>query len=217
MTTIAAAVRNIIKENPFLEEALHLGLVKHSALALHLQDKVERWVDRKVKFSTINIAVRRFAEHLYSRKHKSFGFSKDSDITLRSDLCEITVFKLGETSRSLERLYSMINLRDGDFLTVTQGMNEITIVINSKHLKKAKELFSKNLKSIIEGLGILSIKMDEKAIETPGLFYLATRALMWNSVNIIDIISTFTEMTFVLRERDLSKSFDILSELIRED
>ena len=56
-----------------------------------------------------------------------------------------------------------------------------------------------------------------EAIETVGLFYIVTRALNWENINIVDIVSTLTEMTFIINESDTPKAFNALKRLIEQN
>lgn len=48
-----------------------------------------------------------------------------------------------------------------------------------------------------------------------GLFYKITRALNWENINIVDIISTWTEMSFIVKEDDIPKAFTVLKKIIK--
>ena len=42
-----------------------------------------------------------------------------------------------------------------------------------------------------------------------------TKALNWEDISIIEVVSTLTEMTFVLREKDISLAFNTVKETDR--
>jgi len=78
-------------------------------------------------------------------------------------------------------------------------------------------LFHKrNIKIVIDYLCSITINIPIEAIETVGLFYVVTRALNWENINITDIVSTSTEMTFIIKEEDTSRTFNILKKLIKD-
>ena len=66
----------------------------------------------------------------------------------------------------------------------------------------------------MENLSSLTLNIPESSIETIGLFYIVTRALNWENINIIDIVSTYTEMTFIVKEEDTARSFNALKRLL---
>ncbi len=64
-------------------------------------------------------------------------------------------------------------------------------------------------------LSSLSIKIPIEAIETVGLLYILTKAINWENINIVEIVSTLTEMTFILKEDDVSRAFNTVKKLIK--
>ena len=215
MRSIAKIVENIVEKKPFLQEALSRGIVNNAALAEEIRADIEKELGKKIKFSAINMAIRRLSEKLEKSFISKVKFSKDSDIMIRSDLIEITVFKLGDVQKYLKKVYSVVNFKKGDFLTITQGLHEVMIITNEKYESKILKLFpKKNVKKLIKGLSSLTINIPIEAIETIGLFYVVTRALNWENINIVDIVSTLTEMTFIIKEEDAGRSFDVLKKVI---
>ena len=51
-------------------------------------------------------------------------------------------------------------------------------------------------------------------VHTPGVVFNAVRKLAWNNINIYEIVSTMTELTFILSKRDSMKAYDVLQELL---
>ena len=215
MVTKAHHVRKIIERKPFLQEALSRGIVNNAALAEQLIPELEKELRKKVKFSAVNMAIRRLAEELEKTFTTKTTFGK-SDVTVKSNLIEIVLYKTQDVQERIKKLYEFIDLRKGDFLTITQGLHELMIITNEKHEKKTLDTFPKTIvKKVIRTLSSATIQLPEESINTIGLFYLATRALNWENINIIDIVSTFTEMTFIIKEEDAPRAFETLRELIK--
>jgi aspartokinase len=215
MVNIAHIVEKIISEKPFLQEALARGIVNHSALAEELIPEIEKDLKKKVKFSAVNMAIRRLSEKLDKSFIVNAKFDENTDISIRSDLVEIPVFKMEDVQDHIKELYGIVNFRKGDFLTVTQGLHEMMIITNKRHEKKVIEIFPKKcIKQIINDLSSITINIPDESLEEVGLFYLITRALTWENINIIDIVSTLNEMTFIIREEDTSRAYDCLKNLI---
>lgn len=218
MVTIAHLVEKIIEQKPFLQEALSRGIVNNAALAEELKPQIEKELKKEVKFSAVNMAIRRLSEKLEKTFIKKARFDKDSDITIKSDLIEITIYKTEDVQNNIKKLYDLVDFKRGDFLTITQGIHEVMIITNKKYEKEVLELFpKKSIKKIIKNLSSVTINIPIEAITTVGLFYIVTRALNWENINIVDIVSTLTEMTFIINENDTSRAFDTLKKLIEEN
>lgn len=217
MVTIAHLVEKIIEQKPFLQEALSRGIVNNAALAQELQPQIEKELKKKVTFSAINMAIRRLGEKLEKTFITTAKFDTDSDLTLRSSLIEITVYKTNEIQALIQKTYDFVDFKKGDFLTITSGVHEVMIIINKKYEKKVVAIFPpKSIKKIIRHLSSVTLNIPLEAITTVGLFYIVTRALNWENINIVDIVSTLTEMTFIINEDDSALTFNILQKLLEE-
>jgi hypothetical protein len=76
--------------------------------------------------------------------------------------------------------------------------------VNEEYEPMITELLGQeNIIQVNKELASLSLKIPETAIDTEGLFYAVTKALYWDDINIVEIVSTFTEMTFILKEIDI--------------
>ena len=218
MATISHLVKNIVGKRPFLEEVLARGLVNYVNLAKNLQPEIEYEIKKEVKFSAIMMALRRISESLEEDivKHSSVKF-RETDITVKSGLFEITVIKSQNIMNTIRKLYGLIDFSSGDYLTMTHGLYEVTIISANKHKNKIiKILEDEKITKIINNLSSLTIRIPIDAIETPGLFYILTKDLNWENINIVEIVSTLTELTFILKEEDVARAFNKLKDLTKE-
>ncbi len=214
MVTIANLVEKEVREKPFVQEALGRGIINHAALAEEIRPLIEKELNKKVKFSAVNAAIRRLSEKLSKKPMEQATFDERSEIIVRSDMVEITIERNNESDDIIKKIQSKINRNKGDFLTITQGINEIMIITNSRHEKKIIEIVP-SYKKIIREVSVISMIIPEESFETIGLFYKITRALNWENINIVDIISTWTEMSFILKEDDIPKAFKVLKKIIK--
>lgn len=218
MVTVAHLVEKIIEQKPFLQEALSKGIVNNAALAEELKPQIEKELKKKIKFSAVNMAVRRLSEKLEKSFVVQAKFDKDCDLTIKSNLIEITVYKMENVQKYISKLYDVVDSKKGDLLTITQGIHEIMIITNRKHEKNVKKIFPERfIKKVIKKLSSITVNIPESSVETVGLFYIVTRALNWENINIVDIVSTYTEMTFIVKEDDTARSFEALKKLVGEN
>jgi aspartokinase len=216
MVTIARTVEKLMEERPFIQEALSRGIINHAALAEELIPQIEKELKQKVKFSAVNLAIRRLSEKLSKTFVTQAKFDKEStNINVRSDLAEVTIYLSPAVQGIIKKIYEVEDFREGDLLTVTKGLHEVMIISSKKNLTRILKIIPSDLiKKTLTGLSSLTVNLNPESIETIGLFYVATRALNWDNINIIDVVSTYTEMTFVVREKDTTKAYDALKRLI---
>ncbi len=215
MVTVAHLVERTIEQRPFLQEALSKGIVNNAALAEQMIPGIEKELGKKVKFSAVNMAIRRLSEKLGKTFVSGIRFDSHSHLSVRSDIDEITLHKTGELQRRIQSIYDIIDYKAGDFLVITQGLNEMMIMIDSRYNADMHKLFRKTeIKRIIRGLCSITLNIPVTAIETVGFFYIVTRALNWENINIVEIVSTLTEMTFIIKAEDVPRAFKTLKGLI---
>ncbi len=218
MVTVSHLVEKMIEKKPFLEEALTRGLINYVALANSIKSEIEKELNKTVKTSAIMMALRRFSE----KNKKTFlrkGAIKfdETDLTIKSDLFEITILKSPASINKMKKLYDIVDFEKGDFLTITHGIYEIMIISNRKYRSKIEAVLEdEKVVKIIDNLSSLTVKIPVSATETVGMFYVVTKAINWENINIIDIVSTLTEMTFILKEDDIPRAFTTLKNLIED-
>jgi hypothetical protein len=214
MVNIARVVERAISEKPFLLEALAKGVINNAALAEQLLPIVEKELKKKVKFSAANMAVRRFREKLGNSFVSTIKFDAASDISLRSSLVEMTIDKTYDAGAIIKRIYDAIDFRH-DYLAITQGSEELTIITNARHENKIRKLLGvHHIKKTVANLASVSVRIPESSVDAMGLFYLTSRTLNWENINIVEIVSTLTELVFIVKQNDASRAFDALAKLI---
>lgn len=216
MVTVSHIVENKIKKKPFLEEALVKGLINYSALAEEMKKDIEKELGNNVKTSAVMMALRRAQEKLSrSFVRKSELSLKETDISAKSDLFEITVLKSDSIIKNIIRLYDIIDFSHGDFLTITHGINEITMISNKKYKNEIEKILEdERIIKLIGSLASLTIKIPIEAINSEGLFYTITKSLSWENICITEIVSTLTELTFILKEDDIPRAFSVMKKLM---
>tara|TARA_Y100000034_G_C6513259_1_gene220605 strand:- start:83 stop:484 length:402 start_codon:yes stop_codon:yes gene_type:complete len=121
-------------------------------------------------------------------------------------------------SKNIKELYNKICSDKGDFLTTTQGLNQIMIITNSFHKETIERIFiKKEIRRKVENLSGITIDIPKGSIETPGFIYLISKSLAWNNITIVGLVSTFDELTLVVKEEDSTLTFDILRKLLRRN
>jgi len=217
MISISRTVEKILEERPFIQEALARGIINYVALAEEIKPNVEDYLGRNVKIPAIMMALRRNSEKLEKKIAKRPKFEKNTDIFIKSNLFEITIKK---TKRNLDKtrdLYKFLN-GDEDFLTITSGLHELTIISNGKYKDKMRNIFGlNNIIKEIGNLAAIGTKMPKNAVYEVGYFYTITRGFSLENIPIIEIISTLNEITLVLKESDIPRGFPLLKRIINNN
>ena len=216
MISISRTVEETIKRKPFLQESLSKNIINYAALSDLIKEDVEREVGKKVELSAIIMALRRLSDKLNTKFTDKIKFEDDTDITIQSELFEVTVIKYSTIFQTIKGLYDKDDFDKGDFLTITQGIHQVTIISNKRYKKEFLNALKKEkILKEVDNLSSLTIKIPINAIDTVGLFFMATRALAWENIPITEIVSTLTELTIILREKHITTAYNSIKRLIK--
>jgi len=214
MVTVSHLVKKYVSENSFLQEAMSKELISYGNLAEQLKADIEKELGKKVKESAIIMALRRHAETLTSFNKKLKKNKFKTEIVLKTNLIDFNVLKSTNLMNKIKNLYSLVNFEKGDTLNIVLGNNEVSIVTKDKYKDKILN-FLKGEKIITKeydliGLSIIFTDENYSFFEIPGVIFTYTRNLAWENINIFEIISTKTELTFILRKKDSMKAYNVL-------
>ncbi|MDD9954119.1 MAG: hypothetical protein OXR66_07330 [Candidatus Woesearchaeota archaeon] len=218
MVTIARTVEGLIQQKPFLQEALLKGIINYGALAELLQPEIEQHVQHKVQHAAVMMALRRLAARLKQAPVTKLEFTDESSIIAQDGLIEFTVHKTPAATEKIHKLLEKVETTKGDFLTVSHGVFEITLITHRKHLHWLEQQFTKDeIITVIDDLSALTLTIPLSFIDTPGFYYLVTRALAWENINIEEIVSTSKELTLIVKATDTPRAFTVLKTLTRNE
>ena len=65
-----------------------------------------------------------------------------------------------------------------------------------------------------ENLVALSFTIGKDLVDTPGVLFQIARSFAWENINIIEIISIDSEITFIVEEKDAIRGYKALQKLI---
>ncbi len=225
MTSISQIIEELIEDRPFLEGALSQGIVNFGKLAERLIIDIEgdrRLDKKKVTHSSVMMALRRLGKKL----NKQFGELQIITETVfklelyntRYGLFELTVKRSVDNWEKLMQIYKQMEIDRGDFLTITQGIYEITIISNQRFKTDIEDLFDESeILNRDDNLASISMRIPKESIEIPGLIYYVTKQLFWDNLNIIEVVSTFTEITFIVKEFDIPDAMKSLRKLVKRE
>lgn len=220
MVTIARITEKYIEQRPFLQEALSRGIINYGALADSIMPYVKKEFGKPVKHAAVMMALRRLTDKLEKKFVSEENFQKHLlDLSVKSNLFDLTVVKTPETLASIKELYKIADFNRGDVLSITQSYHEITIISNQYLLEKIEAIFAKKgkvIKKKIKHVSSLTVTITPKATEIPGFYYTILRALAWHNINVVEVVSTFTELMFLLSEDDVTRAYNVLRGLLVE-
>ncbi|MCA9385201.1 aspartate kinase [Candidatus Dojkabacteria bacterium] len=215
MVTIAEVVEKIIRKSPYLEEGLTKELINLSALAREIQPEVQSLLIKDVQVGAIVMALKRLKPKLAIKTIRPRDYIKQiGDLTVKSNLVEYT-FKNSRNLISKEKeLLELLSDKTDSFITISQGVQETTIIVNKSLTEDVKRIFEgEEVILNLTNLSSITLKLPASNVEVPGVYYSILKAIAWNGINIIDAVSTSNEVTIIFRNADIDKAFSILKRI----
>ena len=161
--------------------------------------------------SAILMALKRLLPDIMSKSENMDINLKAGDITVRSGLTEFTYSKSGTLIENKMRLLDEIKSSGDFFVTITQGVHETTTIVNSSLKKRLEEIFrGETLIKKIDDLAAITIRLTGDMVYLPGVHYNILKQLAWHNINVIEVVSTYTEFNIILQKKEVDTSFSIL-------
>lgn len=215
MERIADLVEAEIRRAPFLEWALAERIINHSALARRVRPRIERASGRRVSVSAVMMALRRLepraTKRLGGREKSAASFG---EVTVRSGLMEFTYHNSATIRTKQSRLLARIGRAPDAFATFTQGVSQGMLIVNSRFEPQVEECFAgEHRVAVLRDLSAVVLRLAPAVVRTPGTYYRILKQLAWDDINVIDVVSTYTEFTIVVEDHQVDRAFAALRAL----
>jgi len=191
--TIADKVRTLLKQRPYVLEALEQDIANQSALSNKIASEIE-----VTNLIAIKAAVRRFADELRRQKKKReegvLRVLRQSTISMEDGLRVIV------SSKAVD-----INAK------VAVSLDSVFVYLISKSgaITKSRLLLTH------EPCGTFVITSPPLIEKIPGVVSYLTSILAEQGINVIEFVSCYTKTLIVVDRDDISRTYELLSSLTR--
>jgi aspartokinase len=216
MHKISDTVYSILFNSETAFESYRMGFLNLRAYARDIQKEVEEITKKPVKIGTIVVALSRFSDSIKKTTPIKPPIIFD-EISIKAPLSDIT-FENTKINLELARsfLKKLENAED-QFFTMTQGVTEITFLISNELSPKLLKHFSAKPKVISSNLAGINVRFSEKYLNLPNVIYAILAKLAIKKINLVEIVSTYTELTMIFNQEDLVKAFNELNKLFKRE
>lgn len=192
----ADLVKKHVLYNSFLIDFLKRDLINITSLARELFPEIKK-ENPKTSIESISIAIKRLNLENYNLISENLEKAiKKTQISLKD---EVILF-------CLEKNSNIPNIKDfssDELFFMNQTSNEITIIID----KKNSNLIQKEHILKLNNLSAISLKSEYRNVK--GYVNTFLNKISNEGINIIDMISTHSQFTFITKEKDALKVFEI--------
>lgn len=211
MLKISDAVKEILESSDTELEAMRSGVLNLSAYAAEIQNTVEKKTFKKVQKTTIVVALSRLQPKVGKLAPLKPAVHLNQ-LSVKSSLADITFEKNEHTFKQSRSLSAFLSKSEPQFLTITQGINEITVIVSEDQAELVLRHFHIKPKALYRELVGLTVTFSEKYLSEPNVIYAILASLAGKRVNIIEIVSTLTELSVIIHQTQLEASIHILNE-----
>lgn len=217
MITVPEATKKVVERSRYLVEAMSKGLINYSSLARYIKPELEQMLLKPVSEASILMALKRLEKEMQPKFVPLKIFDIAPDMIVRSNLVELSIGNSEHLAERFVKLFEAHKRNHSSFFTITEGISE-TGIIFSRDLEQ-------EVKTILEGeeilfelpkLSAITIRMPKENITTAGVYYFFLKSLAWEGINIVEIISTPLEVSLILEDKDINRSFEILKSLFEK-
>lgn len=203
MVNISQVVEDILSHDDIALGAARRGWLNLSSYARAIQPEVEAALIKPVSEGSIITALSRITSELPA--HTQPSTDSIQGLSVHSNLEGMTFERSEELSQQIRDIYREVAVANKAFIAVTQGVTEVTIVASSS----AARIFRDKLEGTHkiydkQNLVGITVKFALENLEMPNLIFALTKRLAYKDINIIEIVSTATELTFIIDKADLA-------------
>ncbi len=210
MISIKETLEKIIMEHSFLEEALFYNYLNLSSFAEYIKTKIEAETKKEVSIWSIKMALSRISKKNMKNNFKFFKFKYD-DIFIKKDIWIINIEKNPLNIEIISKIQKITIGKTNEYLSLTQWLKELNIVysawIEAEILSYIKE---NTVRLHLKDLSIVWLNLTKEMINSVWLFYEISKRFAFNNINMIDVISTYTELCMIVEKKDVEKVLEIL-------
>lgn len=215
MIKIHPIVRDIVMSELEASLALTAGYMNMSSYAHRIKARVEAASKKQITITSLVVSLSRLRTEL--RKEKPMIHDvKIKNITTKLPLSEIVYENSEKLIKELESLHKNIKVSQEDFFTITIGAREVDIICSSNIESKIVKHFKNKPKILNHNLAAVGVSFGTEVFGTPNIFFSLLSVTARAKINIEELVSTPTELTFIVAEKDFGKTVALFSELHRK-
>jgi len=211
--TAAEVTRRYIEDHPAVRDCLGYNIVNFTSLARKIRSETGL-----VNQEAVEVACRRYQRQMRTDQpleRRVLDVVRASRLEVRTRVAIITARNdwdmLGtvlETGRSL-----LADRRH--LLQLLEGPGALTILCEEDLVEAVLAAIGKRATLAVHTqLSALTVRSPETIVETAGVLAFLAGALFRAGINSLELMSVYTDSTFVVREKDVLHAFRILSGLV---
>lgn len=205
MRTIKQELLRCLATDDIARTALGRGLLNMNGYAKTVHAEINERLFKPVSIASLVTTLSRLGKELQIQE-QALPAINPHDISIKSNLVEISFYQHTSITDALLRLQKWHAEQARGFLTVIMGVREITVITDAKLAGDIMRLTKPHAPALaLQNLAAITLQVGESAISTPSVTYSILRRLALRRINLVEVVSTHTEITLIVAERDTSE------------
>lgn len=195
--------------------ALTNGYMNMSSYAYRIRPTVEERAKKQVTITSLVVSLSRLRKEFKKEKPLVHEVTI-KNITTKLPLTEIAYENTNKFLEQFESLHKNISISQEDFFTITRGTIEIDIICSANLENKILKHFKIKPKWVNHNFAAIGVSYGTEVFNTPNVFFSLLSITARARINIEELVSTPTELIFIVAEKDFGKTVALFSELHRK-
>ena len=204
MVSITKDTWDYITLHPTIRDCLEYGVINYSALARKISGELNIGEEKAVA-----VACRRYRRGGKIREVEILKVLERSEIGIRTGMAIIIARNGWHQFSELGKAMQSINLERS--LKVVKGSSATTIIVEEVFLDPLKRMIGRDIMKVQGSLAQITITSPEEIEEVPGVASYLLSSLSGAGINVMEVMSCFTDTILILEEGDVSRGFEILN------
>ncbi len=203
MPTTTQLTEKYLAEHPSIKDCLKHSIINYSKLSRKIAKELN--IEKKTSIDAILISCRRYEMKLKDEKileDKILGILKESELEIKNKIVVTIVGKRKYLGKIIE-LENKIQ-KSADTFYAIEGSKVFTIITSEKYFEDLKILFNNSIIKTSKNLVMITVKHPEDMENTPGVVAYISSIFSEHGVNIVEIMSCWTDTIIVISENDIS-------------
>ncbi len=215
MIKIQPIVRDIVLGELEALFALTNGYMNMSSYAHRIKPVVEARTKKQVTITSLVVSLSRLRKE-FKKEKPLIREVPITNITTKLPLTEIAYENTNMFIKDLESLHKKISVSQDDFFTMTRGTAEIDIICSKNLESKILKHFKNKPKWVNHNFAAIGISYGSEVFGMPNIFFSLLSVTARARINIEELVSTPTELIFIVAEKDFARTVALFSELHRK-
>ncbi len=209
MIKVTEIVADLIRSDELALESMRAGLLNLSAYADKIRPQVENATYKEVQKGTIVVALSRLSKNA-ALEPQLKPEVKVKNLKLTSSLVCLNFDKTADLQRKIAVLYPF-QVTANEIFSVTEGLNEITFICSEESMDKIIRELKSPIKSQFSDLVAITLQLPEHYAQTPNVYHVLINSLAAKRINIVEVVSTFSEISFLVKKEDMEEAIKALN------